>query len=177
MFIPDLDFYPSRILKQQQKRGMEKKLLSHIFCSHKFHKIDSLLFLKCWRKKIRVNFHRIIELLKIVTKLKNMGGRVALLRHQKSICQLLRHQAPASRTDQVGVTTMERLDHRLNMKIVLQSLFGLHVTWCEQLYSLAETPQPPSLPPHLRLIYEGAIGHPRWHFLVTPWTWPRSSPS
>ncbi len=31
-------------------------------------------------------------------------------------------------------------DHRLNMKADLQSLFGLHVTWCAQLYSLAETP-------------------------------------
>jgi hypothetical protein len=29
--------------------------------------------------------------------------------------------------------------HRLNMEVDLQSLFGLHVTWCVQLYSLAET--------------------------------------
>jgi hypothetical protein len=28
MFIPDPDFYPSRIQKQQQKRGMKKNLLS-----------------------------------------------------------------------------------------------------------------------------------------------------
>jgi hypothetical protein len=32
-------------------------------------------------------------------------------------------------------------DHRLNMELDLQSLFRLHVTWCIQLYSLAETPQ------------------------------------
>ncbi len=28
--------------------------------------------------------------------------------------------------------------HRLNMEVDLQSLFGLHATWCAQLYSLAE---------------------------------------
>jgi hypothetical protein len=36
---------------------------------------------------------------------------------------------------------------RLNMKVDLQSLFGLHVTWCAQLCSLAETPQTPKSPP------------------------------
>ena len=30
------------------------------------------------------------------------------------------------------------------MDLDLQSLFGLHVTVCEQLYSLAETPPPPN---------------------------------
>jgi hypothetical protein len=30
-------------------------------------------------------------------------------------------------------------NHRLNMEVDLQSLFGLHVSWCAQLYSLAET--------------------------------------
>ncbi len=43
--------------------------------------------------------------------------------------------------------------HRLNMEVDLQSLFGLHVTWCEQLYSLAD--------PALGLVYEGAIGQQR----------------
>ncbi len=38
------------------------------------------------------------------------------------------------------------LMHWLNMEVDLQSLFGLHVTWCEQLYSLAETPQLPPSP-------------------------------
>ncbi len=38
--------------------------------------------------------------------------------------------------------------HRLNMEVDLQTLFGLHVTWCAQLYSLAKTLQLPP-PPHL----------------------------
>ncbi len=42
------------------------------------------------------------------------------------------------------------------MEVDLQSLFGLHVTWCAQLYSLAET-----LTPHLDSYYEGAIGQQR----------------
>ncbi len=33
------------------------------------------------------------------------------------------------------------------MEVDLQSLFGLHVTCCAQLYSLAETPHPPGPPP------------------------------
>jgi len=52
---------------------------------------------------------------------------------------------------------MRRLRHRLNMEVDLQSLFGLHVTLCAQLYSLAETPHPPSL----GHVYEGAIGQQR----------------
>jgi hypothetical protein len=44
------------------------------------------------------------------------------------------------------------------MELDLQSLFGLHVY--RQLFSLAETPYPP--PPAFELIYEGAIGQPRW---------------
>jgi hypothetical protein len=47
--------------------------------------------------------------------------------------------------------------HRLNMEVDLQNLFGLNVTWCAQLYSLAETPQPPAL----GLVDEGAIGQQR----------------
>ncbi len=46
---------------------------------------------------------------------------------------------------------------RLNMEVDLQSLFGLHVTWCAQLYSLAEIPPPPNLYSY----YEGAIGQQR----------------
>ncbi len=45
------------------------------------------------------------------------------------------------------------------MEVDLQSSFGLHVKWRAQLYSLAETPQPPS--PALGLVYEGAIGQQR----------------
>ncbi len=47
------------------------------------------------------------------------------------------------------------------MGVDLQRLFGLHVTWCAQLYSLAETLQLPPLPPHLDSYYEGAIGQQR----------------
>ncbi len=50
--------------------------------------------------------------------------------------------------------------HRLNMELDLQNLFGLHVTWCTQLYSFAEAPQPPS-PRIWTRIYEGAIGQSR----------------
>ncbi len=47
------------------------------------------------------------------------------------------------------------------MELELQSLFGIHVKWCAQLFSLAETPQPPP-PPAFGLIYEGgAIGQIR----------------
>ncbi len=40
------------------------------------------------------------------------------------------------------------------MEVDLQSLFGLHVTWCAQLYSLAETPQLPP-PPAFGLVLRG----------------------
>jgi hypothetical protein len=58
---------------------------------------------------------------------------------------------------------IEFAPHRLNMEVDFQSLFPLHVTWCAQLYSLAETPQL-SLSPRIwiGLVYEeGAIGQPR----------------
>ncbi len=46
------------------------------------------------------------------------------------------------------ILTNVAYNHRLNMEVLvdLQSLFALHVTWCAQLYSLAETPQPPQSP-------------------------------
>ncbi len=44
--------------------------------------------------------------------------------------------------------------HRLNMELDLPSLFGLHATWCAQLYSLAETPHLHP-PPAFGLMYEG----------------------
>ncbi len=37
-------------------------------------------------------------------------------------------------------------DIRLNMELHVQRLFGLHVTGCAQLYSLAGTPQPSQFP-------------------------------
>ncbi len=55
--------------------------------------------------------------------------------------------------------------YRLNMEVDLQSLFGLHVTWGAQLYSLAEIrPALPGTlppPPAFGLVYEGAIGQQR----------------
>ncbi len=51
------------------------------------------------------------------------------------------------------------LSHRLNMDVDLQNLFGLHVTCCAQLHSLAVTPQlppPPSFGPVLRGRYWSA---------------------
>ncbi len=46
---------------------------------------------------------------------------------------------------------------RLNIELDLQSLLGLHVTWCAQLFSLAETPHRP----HLVSYTWGAIGQLR----------------
>jgi hypothetical protein len=43
---------------------------------------------------------------------------------------------------------------RLNMEVDFQSLFGLHVTRCAQLYSLADTPQLPA-PPAFGLVLRG----------------------
>ncbi len=66
--IPDLR---SRIQKQQQKRGVKKKLLSYHFSSHKFHIIENYFIFEMLKKKIWANFQSIIELFsqKIVTKL------------------------------------------------------------------------------------------------------------
>jgi hypothetical protein len=76
MFIPDPDFYlsripdlGSRIQKQQQKRGVKKNLMSYgtFLCSHKFHKIVHYFSFEVLKKK----FGPIIELFtqKTVTKL------------------------------------------------------------------------------------------------------------
>jgi hypothetical protein len=47
--IPDPDFYRFRIPdpKTATKERGEKKLLSNLFCSHKFTKFKIILFLKC----------------------------------------------------------------------------------------------------------------------------------
>jgi hypothetical protein len=69
--IPDPDFYPSRIQKQQQKTGGKKICCHNFLCSHKVHKIANYFSFEVLKKKIRPNFQRIIELFtqKIVTKL------------------------------------------------------------------------------------------------------------
>jgi hypothetical protein len=76
MFIPDPDFYPSRIpdpgsriQKQQQKREVKKKfVVIPFYVVTNFTKLNIILVFK---KKIWANFQRIIKLLtlKIVTKL------------------------------------------------------------------------------------------------------------
>jgi hypothetical protein len=76
MFIPDPEFYPSRIQKQQQKRGVKNYFLSYLFCSHKFHITENYFNFKMLKKKIWTNFQRIIELFyskNCHKALKNMG--------------------------------------------------------------------------------------------------------
>ncbi len=62
--IPDPDFSPSRIPdpKTSTKERGEKNLLSYLFCSHKFHKIEKYLIFEMLKKKIWPSFQRIIEL-------------------------------------------------------------------------------------------------------------------
>jgi hypothetical protein len=73
MFIPDPDFYPSRIPdpKTAKKERGEKISCHTFFCIHKFHKIEHYFIFGMLKKKIWANFQRIIELFtqKIVTKL------------------------------------------------------------------------------------------------------------
>jgi hypothetical protein len=58
LFIPDLDFYPSRIPdpKTATKERGEKNLLSYLFCSHKFHKIENYFIFEMLKKKIWASF-------------------------------------------------------------------------------------------------------------------------
>jgi hypothetical protein len=60
MFIPDPG---SQIQKQQQKRSVEKNLLSYLFCSHKFHKIVNYLFFEMLKKKFGLVFKELYNLL------------------------------------------------------------------------------------------------------------------
>ncbi len=71
MFIPNSDYYPSRIQKQQQKRGVKKISCHTYFCRHKFRKIENYFIFEMLKEKIWANFQRIIELFsqKFVTKL------------------------------------------------------------------------------------------------------------
>jgi hypothetical protein len=72
MFIPDPDFYPSRIPdpKTGTKDRGEKKFCQTIFCSHKFHKTQYYFVFDMLKKKIWPNFPRIIDVFtqKVVTK-------------------------------------------------------------------------------------------------------------
>ncbi len=53
----------------------------------------------------------------------------------------------------------------LNMELDLRSFFGLHVMWCEQLYSVLRPPQPPS--PHLDSYTRALlVSQDRRHLLV-----------
>ncbi len=62
------------------------------------------------------------------------------------------------------------MTHRLNMEVDLQSLFGLHATWCAQLYSLAEISQlPPSPRIWTRITRASLVRKYRRHLFVTPW--------
>jgi hypothetical protein len=80
MFIPDPDFYPSRISdlrsriqKQQQKRGVKKLVVITFYVATNFTKLQIINYFRFEvpKKKIWANFQRIIELFtqKIVTKL------------------------------------------------------------------------------------------------------------
>jgi hypothetical protein len=73
MFIPDPDFYPSRIpdlgsripdrgsKKTVTKERGENKFVIILFCSHKFHKIDYYVIFEMLKKKIWADFQRIVE--------------------------------------------------------------------------------------------------------------------
>ncbi len=62
--IPDPDFYPSRIQKQQQKRGVKKKFVVITFyVATNLTKLQIILFLKCWRQKIEPIFKKLYNFL------------------------------------------------------------------------------------------------------------------
>jgi hypothetical protein len=51
MFIPDPDFSPSRIPDLQQKREVKKNLLSYLFGSNKYQKIENYFVFELVKKK------------------------------------------------------------------------------------------------------------------------------
>jgi hypothetical protein len=79
MFIPDPDFYGSRIPdpKTATKERGGKKICYNFLFSHKVHKIANYFSFEVVKKKIWANFQRIIELFtqKIVTKLSKIWIR------------------------------------------------------------------------------------------------------
>ena len=74
MFIPDPDFYPSRIPYPKtatKERGEKKFVVILFYVATNFTKIENYFSLKVLRKKVWPNFQRIIKLFTqtIVTKL------------------------------------------------------------------------------------------------------------
>ncbi len=64
MFIPDPDFFPSRIPDPKtatKERGDNKFVVIPFFCSHKFHKIEHYFIFEMLMIKIGANFQRIID--------------------------------------------------------------------------------------------------------------------
>jgi hypothetical protein len=64
MFIPDPDFFPTRIPnpKTAIKDRKEKKCCPTFFCSPKYHKIENYFIFELAKKKNWGNLQRIIEL-------------------------------------------------------------------------------------------------------------------
>jgi hypothetical protein len=71
--IPDLGFRIPDPKTATKERG-EKKFVIILFCSHKFHKIESYFIFELLKKKIWANFQRIIEVFtqKMFTKLSKL---------------------------------------------------------------------------------------------------------
>jgi hypothetical protein len=65
MFIPDPDFYPSRIPdpKTATKERGKKKICYTFFCSHKFHKIEYYFIFEMLKKKIWPIFKELLKFL------------------------------------------------------------------------------------------------------------------
>ncbi len=59
-------FYPSRIQKQQQKRGVKKNCCRTFFVAKKFHKTEHYFIFEMLEKKFGANFQRIIEIFRVV---------------------------------------------------------------------------------------------------------------
>jgi hypothetical protein len=59
-----------------------------------------------------------------------------------------------------GLLHSERFNHRLNMELDLQSLFGLHCM-SRDAHSCTHWLRPRTPLPAFGLVYEGAIGQPR----------------
>jgi hypothetical protein len=72
MFIPDPDFYPSRIPDPKTAtKERDEKICYTFFCSHKFHKIEYFFIFEMLKKKIWAKYQRIFEVFtqKMFTKL------------------------------------------------------------------------------------------------------------